>query len=85
MHQQNISRGVNILQLNSAQMRQMSVGLKDLFENELNSMLERMMPDDDWSGWSGFEWAYEESVHRIREHITRQLDEVQDVYTARNE
>jgi 3-dehydroquinate dehydratase len=33
-------------------------------------MMERMMPQsEEWEEWSGFEGAYEEAMHRIREHI----------------
>jgi hypothetical protein len=69
MHQQNISREVNIPYLNSAQMHQMSVGLKDLLEDELNPML-----DDHWNGCLVFEGGYEESMHRIRENITPAIE-----------
>jgi hypothetical protein len=69
MRQQNISRGVTILRLNSAQICSENVGLKDRFEDELNPMLERMIPDDDWNGRLVFKGAFDKSLHRIREHI----------------
>jgi hypothetical protein len=34
-----------------------------LGSDELNPMLEKMMPDDDWNGWLALERAYEESMH----------------------
>jgi hypothetical protein len=45
--QQNIGRGVSILQLNATQIRRVTVGLKHLFEDELNPMLEQIVPDND--------------------------------------
>jgi hypothetical protein len=33
-------------------------------------MMERMMPETaEWEEWIAFEGAYEEAMHRIREHI----------------
>jgi hypothetical protein len=33
-------------------------------------MMERMIPEpEDWDEWTAFEGAYEEAMHRIREHI----------------
>jgi hypothetical protein len=65
-----VSRGVNIPQLNAEQMRKVKVGLSDLFRGELNPILEQMMPrTEDHQEWLGFEGAYEECLHRIREHI----------------
>jgi hypothetical protein len=51
-------------------MRKVREGLSDLFQLELNPMLESMMPDNDsWDRREAFEGAYEESMHWIREHI----------------
>jgi hypothetical protein len=69
-HQQymnSIRQGVDIPQLNAAQMRRVRIGLSDLSEDELNSRMEKMMPEtENWDEWIGFEGAYEESMHRIR-------------------
>jgi hypothetical protein len=65
-----ISRGVNIPQLNTEQMRKVKEGLSDLFKGELNPLLEQMMSrTDGHEEWVGFEGAYEECMHRICEHI----------------
>jgi hypothetical protein len=69
-HEANVSRGVNIPQLNAQQMKSVKAGLSDLFKNELNRMIAKMMPDKgDWDRWLAFEGAYEEVMHRLREHI----------------
>jgi hypothetical protein len=73
-HEKNVSRGVNIPQLNAQQRKNMKNGLSNLFKNELNPMIMRTMPDKgDWDGWLAFEGAYEESVHGLRECITQAI------------
>jgi hypothetical protein len=48
-------------------------------------MIEKMMPETDhWDEWTAFEEAYEESMHRIREHIIRAIGrDAQRLYGAR--
>jgi hypothetical protein len=41
-----------------------------LFRNEVKPLLAKFQPEqDDWEGWRAFEGAYQESLHRIRQHI----------------
>jgi hypothetical protein len=69
-HEGNISRGVNIPQLNAQQMRKVKEGRGDLFAGELNPLLEQMMPtSDQHEECIGFEGVYKECMHRIRMHI----------------
>jgi hypothetical protein len=57
-------------QLNVDQMRRARQGLSNLFRIELTPMLDSLMLGaDSWERWETFEGAYEESIHRIREHI----------------
>jgi hypothetical protein len=66
--------GVNVPQLNSEQMRKVKQGLKDLFANEINPILAKFKPEPGvWETWQAFEGAYEEALHRIREHIIRAI------------
>jgi hypothetical protein len=51
-------------------MRKVKEGRSDLFKSELNPLLEQMMlRTEGHEEWVGFEGAYEECMHRIREHI----------------
>jgi hypothetical protein len=51
-------------------MWRVKVGLSDLFRGELNPIMEQMMPrTEEHEELIGFEGAYEECMHRIREHI----------------
>jgi hypothetical protein len=66
--------GVHVLQLNSEQMRKVKQGLGDLFADEINPMLAKVKPEPEvWETWQAFEGAYEEFLHRIREHIVRAI------------
>jgi hypothetical protein len=69
-YERSISHGVNIPQLNAEQTRKVKQGLSDLFKGELNPILEQMMPrSEEHEEWIGFEGAYEDCMHRIRERI----------------
>jgi hypothetical protein len=66
--------GVNVPQLNSEQMRKVKQGLSSLFADEINPMLSKFKPEPGvWETWQAFEGAYEEALHRIREHILRAI------------
>jgi hypothetical protein len=55
-------------------MRRVKQGLGDLFWNEINLLLIKFQPGQgDGDGWWAFEEAYEESLHRVREHIIRAI------------
>jgi hypothetical protein len=61
-------------QLNGEQMRQIKSGLSELFKNEINPMITKMIPaEDDWDGWVAFEGADEESMHHRRQHIIQAI------------
>jgi hypothetical protein len=73
-YERKLNQGVNIPQLNADQMRQVTIGLSDLFKYEINPMTAKMTPEKgDWDEWLAFEGAYEEGMHRIREHIIRAI------------
>jgi hypothetical protein len=80
MHQQNTSRGVNIPQLNSAQMRQVGVGSKDLFEDELSPILEKIMPDDNWNRRLHSKEHMKNQCIEFANISSQQLDEIRDIY-----
>jgi hypothetical protein len=61
---------VNIPQLNSEHMRKVKQGLKGFFTNEINPLLAKFKPKNrEWEEWQAFEGAYEEAMHRLREHV----------------
>jgi hypothetical protein len=74
-YEQMTEGGVNIPRLDAQQMRKIQRGLNDLFEHEINPLIEEFaLMQDDWDGWVAFEGAYEESMHLIRKHIMRELN-----------
>jgi hypothetical protein len=69
-----MTRGVNIPQLSTEQRRRIKEGLGDVFELEINPLLAQWLPEaGDWEGWHAFEGAYDESMHRLRMHITKAI------------
>jgi hypothetical protein len=73
-HTKQTATGVNIPQLTSEQMQKVKQGLKNLFTDEINPMMEKFKPEPgEWETWRAFEGAYEEALHRIREHVTKAI------------
>jgi hypothetical protein len=67
-------QGVNIPQLDTAQMRRVTQGLSTLFANEINKLLEKFQPHPEIEGsWEAFEGAYAHALHLIREHIMEKI------------
>jgi adenine-specific DNA methylase len=54
-------------------MRKMKQGLKGLFTNEINPLLVKFKSKkrewEEWEQWEAFEGAFEEAMHRLREHV----------------
>jgi hypothetical protein len=51
-------------------MRKMKQGLKGLFAKEINPLVAMFKRKNrEWEKWQAFEGAYEEAMHRLREHI----------------
>jgi hypothetical protein len=73
-YQSRMLGAVNIPQLNNEQIRKVKHGLKDLFANEINPLLAKFKPKNrEWEEWQAFEGAYEEAMHRLREHVITAL------------
>jgi uncharacterized C2H2 Zn-finger protein len=74
-YERKTDQGVNIPRLDAQQMRRVKRGLSDLFEYQINPLIEEFQPSaDDWDDWTAFEGAYEESMHEIRMHIMGALN-----------
>jgi hypothetical protein len=74
-HRENTAKGVNIPQINKAEMKKIRERLIDLFKNDLNPLLKEFQPEpDNFDEWQAFEGAYEECLHLIRRHIMKALD-----------
>jgi hypothetical protein len=71
----NTAKGVNIPQINKAEMKKIKVGLTDLFKMDLILMLKDFQPcPGNFQEWLAFEGAYEECLDRLRKHILKSLD-----------
>jgi hypothetical protein len=65
-----VHSGVNLPPLTMKDKRKLRFPLKDLFEYEINPLLEEMLPKtDDWDSWLAFEGLYEDALDKVRKLI----------------